>query len=110
MKKLIYILIAIISFVGCGDNTGNVPIVGGECQYDSYDGVATLVKNEDGYMNATYAFEPKVPFTGKLEYLNNHQFNGTPPKQIQISQKYPANLKVITKGTCTPWFIEIKEK
>lgn len=108
MNKILCTLISIFAFGGCADHKELV-LVGGPCEYKTYQGTANLIRVEDGYMSGIYIFKPHIAFSEEIKYLENRSISGNIPKHPIVGKNYKANLQVITKGTCTPWIIEIKE-
>ncbi|MDY0196101.1 MAG: hypothetical protein RBR33_08590 [Sulfurovaceae bacterium] len=104
IKKNFLIAAFAILLHGCQKDT---PIVGGPCEYIMYDGIATLEKKENN--TGIFSFIPKNNFQENQEFLKNRQFETNLPKGSKIGSKYDASLQVITKGTCTPWILNIKE-
>ncbi|MBN2721895.1 MAG: hypothetical protein JXQ77_03655 [Campylobacterales bacterium] len=104
IKKSFLIAAMAILLHGCQKNT---PIVGGPCEYVSYDGTATLEKKEND--TGLFSFVPKDKFQESQEFLKNREFEAKLPNGSKIGSKYDASLQIITKGTCTPWILTIKE-
>ena len=104
IKKNFLIAAMAILLYGCQKDT---PRVGGPCEYIPYDGIATLEKKEDN--RGIFSFVAKNGFPEDKEFLQNRQFEAKLPEGSKIGSKYDASLRVITKGTCTPWILIIKE-
>ncbi|MGW8169878.1 MAG: hypothetical protein ACWGHH_07740 [Sulfurovaceae bacterium] len=103
IKKNFLIAALAILLHGCQKEN----MVGGPCEYLPYDGIATLEKKENN--TGIFSFVPKNKFHEKQEFLKNRQFEADLPMGSKIGSKYDASLQVITKGTCTPWMLNIKE-
>jgi len=97
MRSFYYlILLLLILLTGCARP------VGGPCEFESHFGVAQIISSENG---ETFAqFDPgtdhftasKLSFSPKTKYAVKHRIQGEP------GTLYPAQLSLITKGTCTP--------
>ncbi|MDD5405683.1 MAG: hypothetical protein PHE73_01935 [Sulfurovaceae bacterium] len=103
IKSFFLITSIAILLHGCQKDT----MVGGPCEYIPYNGTATLEKKEND--TGIFSFIPKNKFQENQDFLKNRQFEASLPTGSKIGSKYDATLEVITKGTCTPWMLTIKE-
>ena len=96
-KKILLLSILLVPTVGCSQ------MVGGTCTFETLYGTARIVELRDD--KAFAHFNPgqqsfsniKVPFTPQVKFSAATPFAG------ETGTIYPAQLAVITKGSCTPY-------
>jgi hypothetical protein len=79
------------------------PIVGGSCSYETHIGLATIVKQQDNTFLAR--FDPgQETLKQHTAPLNPEMFFPVNPAgSTHIGDRLPAELAVITEGSCTPY-------
>lgn len=85
--------------------TGCSGMKGGPCEYQSINGIATIVESDANTTAAVFQPEPQAKESlllrkGDLYYLHQ-RVNGP------IGSRYPASMSVITEGSCTPLQLKI---
>lgn len=78
---------------------------GGPCEYQSINGIATIVESDANTAKAVFQAEAnakKSPLLreGDLYYLHQHP-------DAHRGSRYPASMSVITEGSCTPLQLKI---
>jgi TPR repeat protein/outer membrane protein OmpA-like peptidoglycan-associated protein len=97
MRYFYYLILLCLTLL-----TSCTRLVGGPCEGESHFGVAHVVSVENGKVLAR--FDPgdssfttsKLPFSPGAQYTVKHQIKG------ESGTLYPAQLALITKGSCTP--------
>lgn len=101
-KSLVLLILFALTFSGC---TGRM--VGGRCDYETVIGTVLISQKQDGplaqFFPAGKGFEQsKVRFSPEMDFQVRQP---TDSKRSDIP--YPAELSAITKGSCTPYRLEL---
>jgi hypothetical protein len=114
-------LVFLVSLSSCdlAASSSSMPRVGGPCTYKQYKGEAEIVlvtqrQGTPGEYEIKFSFHPQETIQEEFARVEGKQWlivqkDSSYPKEnfltqygIKAGKRLPCNLKVITKGTCTP--------
>ena len=82
-------------------------MVGGTCSYETLYGTARVVDFKDNKVLAQFNPDKQNFNNEKVSFSRNYQFQLKQPIDGNIGDIYPAELSIITKGSCTPFRLRL---